>query len=96
MTLKATHMKSGQVTEISHDETSEHLAELIKSDFERRRIERPPMPVEPFARPMTPGEWDEYDRLREINFYRYQDEVNDTEPLDCDGCDDCETESEEE
>lgn len=91
MALKATHMTTGAVREIGHDETSEHLAEWIRSEFERRRLERPPAPAQPIARPMTIVEWEEVERLREINVYRYQDEIYGTEPLDdCDGCDECE------
>jgi hypothetical protein len=82
--LKFTNMRTGEVIEPETD------FDLMIGDWItkfRPRPERQPVPV---PAPMTPGEWDEVERLREINHYRYQDETYGTEPLD-----DCE-ESEDE
>jgi len=81
--LRATNLQTGEVSDLAHDEVSEHLRKWMKSEFESRSTERPKFHP-PVARPMTEAEWQEYDRIRDIRFYRYQDELNETEPIEID------------
>ncbi len=89
--LRATNLHTGEVSELGHDDVSEHLADWIRHEYRGRPIPAPkPQPV---ARPITDAEWAETERLRDIRFYRYQDEVNGTEPIETD--DECEDSEEE-
>lgn len=75
-TLKFTNMRTGEVIEPETD------FDLMIGDWitkYRPRPERQPVPV---PKPMTKSECDEIERLREINFWRYQDELYNQEPLE--------------
>lgn len=90
--LRATNLQTGEVSELGHDDVSEHLADWIRHEY-RGRPNPVGEPQRPISRPMTAAEWDEYDRLRDVRFYRYQDELNETESIEID--DTSESEDEE-
>lgn len=75
-TLKFTNIRTGEVIEPESD------FDLMIGDWITKFRPRPERQPVPTPMPMTVVEWEEAERLREINFYRYQDEIYGHEPID--------------